>query len=194
MRKKKPGRKFHIPQPKQQEYDFTGLYREYYKPMVKQFYSHLGNHEDAEDVAQDFFEKFLKYWKNIQWDKLTGLMAIVARNVKYDHLRKIKGRPDNVEMDNELEFECHDEGISDPIRLLVRNRSVDIVSEAAAVLEGQDRDIFMDFYFNSMASEEICEKYGIKKGKFYDCTHRIRRILRKKFKGRDFAPDGSWNQ
>lgn len=194
MRKKKPGRKFHIPQPKQQTYDFTELYKEFYSPMLKQFYAHLGNIQDAEDVTQDLFEKILKYWPRIQWDKLTGLLAILARNVKYDHLKRLKERPDSVGMDNELEFECHDEGISDPIRLLVKNRSVDIVAEASSVLTGQDRDIFTDFYFNSMHSEEICEKYNIKKGKFYDCTHRIRRILRKKFKGRDFAPDGSWNQ
>lgn len=182
-----------IPNPKQAVYTYEEFYKEYWDAFHRSFYGMFKDYHIAEDLAQEAMARILIYWPKIQMDKIGGAAAVIVNNVRYDHLAKNFDKPDKTFYEDLLEFEQHDEGISDPVRLAINEEAYIAINEFANVLEDRDRDIFLDFYASSLEIDEICEKYAMKRGGVYVHLYRIREFLNKCFERYDLIPAGSYN-
>ncbi len=68
----------------------------YYKDIYG-FCAYLsGNGEDAYDLAQETFLKFIRYVDNYQYRNLKGYLLTIARNVCMDYFRKEKNNAKNM--------------------------------------------------------------------------------------------------
>lgn len=185
-----------VPSPKQDPFNYTfdTLYKEYWGPLQKLFYQSIGDYHMAEDLAQMVLIRVWRYWDRLQWDKLAGAIGTIANNVRYDYLKANFDKPDKDFYEDSLEFECHDEGINDPVRKLVIERAANAVVAFTGILRDKDREFFLDFYLRDCDLDHLCEKHGIKRPHVYVRLHRIRELLFECFESYDLLPDGEWNR
>lgn len=185
-----------VPAPKRDDpstYTYELLYEEYWDRLHILYSYSIQDYHDAEDLAQEALIRIWRYWDRIQWNKLGGAIAVIVNNVRYDYVRGNFDKPDKEFYEDTLEFESHDEGITDPLRKLVIERAADAVNEFTGVLRDKDREIFLDFYTRDMDIEDLCQKYGMKRTHIYVQLHRIRELLHECFDAYDLIPDGYWN-
>lgn len=167
-----------VPVPKKNHYkDFDELYREYWKGLQKQFYYMEKDFQLAEDLAQETMIRVWQYWDRIQWDKLGGVIGTIANNVRYGYVRKEFDRVDTEMYDNILDFECHDEGLTDPIRDVLNNESSVFIQDAFERLKEGERELFTDIYLRNLATKDVAKKHGMSMGYVYVQLHRIRNQL-----------------
>ena len=184
-----------IPAPRKEDpysYTYDELYKEYWPILQKLFYYSIQNYEDAEDLAQIAMIKIWRYWDNIQWDKLAGAIGVIANNVKFDYLRDDVDLNKMVYVEDHLELEYHDEGILDPLRLLIIERAADELADFTKVLKYRDAMLFLDFYTTNMTPDEVCEKHDVPKKHMYVQLHRIKEKLNSRIEGLDIIPEGGW--
>lgn len=185
-----------VPAPKKADpstYTYEELYEEYFKKLHMLFYSSIQDYHDAEDLTQNTLIRVWRYWDKIQWDKLGGAIGTIANNVRYDYVRGHFDKPDKAFYEDVLDFESHDDGITDPLRKLVIERAGDAVHEFTEILRDKDREIFLDFYTRDMVIGDLCEKYGMKRTHLYVQLHRIRDLLHECFDAYDLIPDERWS-
>lgn len=166
------------PTPKKAVYkNFDELYREYWSPLQKQFFYMEKDFQLAEDLAQETMLRVWQYWDRIQWDKLGGVIGTIANNVRYGYVRKEFDRVDTEMYDNILDFECHDDGITDPLRDVLNNEASVFVSYAFDKLKDNERELFNEVYLKNMTTKEVAKKHGMTTGYIYVQLHRIRAQL-----------------
>lgn len=165
------------PAPKQESYTYNQLYAEYWGALQKQFYYMEKDYHLAEDLAQETLLRIWQYWDRIQWDKLGGVIGTIANNVRYGYVRKEFDRVDTELYDNVLEFECHDDGITDPIRELLSDEASSFVQQAFNCLKDNERELFADVYLKNLETKDIAKKHGITANNIYVSLHRIRNRL-----------------
>ncbi|BBU72759.1 RNA polymerase sigma factor [Cronobacter phage vB_CsaP_009] len=166
------------PEPKKKgRYSFEELYTEYWKPLRDQFYFTERDFHLAEDLAQETLLRVWLYWDRIQWDKLTGAIGTIANNVRYGYVRKEFDRPDKEIYDNILDFESHDDGITDPIRDILNDESSKFIQMAFNRLKDDDKELFTDIYLRNTDTKEVAKKHGITLNFVYVRLHRIRNSL-----------------
>ncbi|QQG33663.1 RNA polymerase ECF sigma factor [Cronobacter phage A24] len=166
------------PVPKKEHYkDFDELYREYWAPLQKQFFYMEKDYQLAEDLAQETMIRVWQYWDRIQWDKLGGVIGTIANNVRYGYVRKEFDRVDTEMYDNILDFECHDEGLTDPIRDVLNNEASTFVQYAFEKLKPQERELFTDVYLKNLKTKDVAKKHGMTTGHIYVQLFRIRTQL-----------------
>ncbi|MGL5564163.1 MAG: RNA polymerase sigma factor [Plesiomonas sp.] len=185
-----------IPAPRKlvpSEYTYEELYEEYWDRIQHLYHQSGIDYHDAEDLAQEALIRVWRYWNRIQWDKLGGAIAVIVNNVRYDYIRGNFDKPDKEFYEDTLEFESHDDGITDPLRKLVIERAGDAVNDFTEVLRDKDREIFLDFYTRDIDIDEMCEKYGMKRTHIYVQLHRIRDLLHECFDAYDIIPSGYWS-
>lgn len=175
--------------PRQEEYTFEELYKEYW-PVLQKAYSSVAGYHEAEDMAQEAMLRIWRYWDRIQWDKLEGVVGTIANHVRYDYLYKNFDKPDKEFYEDVLEFECHDVGIQDPLRTVIADQAFDWVSTFLEVLDGMDRYLFVSFYLENVTIEEMSEKSKLRKSHIYVQLHRIRELLKECYERYDIIPDG----
>ncbi|MGL5965146.1 MAG: RNA polymerase sigma factor [Fusobacteriaceae bacterium] len=186
-----------VPAPRKADprtYTYEELYEEYWPALHKLYYYSVRDFHEAEHLAQEAMFKVWRYWDRLQWDKLGGAIGRIANNVRYDYLRGNFEKPDKEFYDDVLEFESHDEGVTDPLRKLIIERAADCVEEFSDGLKDKYREIFLDFYTRDMDIAEICEKHKMQRGNIYTHLHRIRTMLGESFGMYDLIPDGYWNR
>jgi RNA polymerase sigma factor (sigma-70 family) len=71
--------------------DIEAWYKDLYNMVFRQCHSILKNNEEAEDAAQDVFERLLKTEGGLQVDHPVGLLNIMSKRISYDRERK-KGK------------------------------------------------------------------------------------------------------
>lgn len=186
-----------IPEPKHNpvthKYTYDELYAEYWEKLHRQFSMSIDDWHLAEDLTQEVMLRVLKFWDRIQWDKLTGAIGTIANNVRYDYLNERTNKVDKDSYDDMFEFEQHDEGITDPVRLLVTEQAIKGVDGFLKSLKDKDKDVFVDFYLNNMEITEVCDKHNMKRNHVYVQLFRIRELLNDEFRKMDIIPDGGWN-
>lgn len=192
----KRGRRFAIPEPKQFIYNSVEeLYREYQRPLYLCFYRMTKDHQDSEDLVHDVFVKIIVGWKSMLPGKTAGFIATIAHNAKHDYYQKKYNRPQTESIEGPDDYDTHDGGFSDPLRRLNIERTTERVEAGLRLLKKSDRDILLDMSVTGMDVEDVRSKYGIKKkGGVYEKICRVRKILSATCGGRDFLPNGEWNQ
>lgn len=182
-----------VPQPRQSSYTFDELYNEFWGKFQTLFAYSIKDYHMGEDLAQEVMIRVWRYWDRIQWDKLAGALGVIVNNVRYDYLKDNFDKPDKNFYEDELEFDHHDNGITDPLRRLIIERAADVVQDFAEALKEKDRDIFLDFYTRDFDIDDLCNKYGMKKTHVYVQLFRIRDLLLFCTEDYDLLPEGDWN-
>lgn len=182
-----------VPQPRQSTYTYEELYNEFWGKFQALFAYSIKDYHMGEDLAQEVMIRVWRYWDRIQWDKLAGALGVIVNNVRYDYLKDNFDKPDKNFYEDELEFDHHDSGITDPLRKLIIERAADVVQEFAEALKEKDREIFLDFYTRDFDIDDLCNKYGMKKTHVYVQLFRIRDLLLFCTEDYDLLPEGDWN-
>lgn len=184
-----------IPEPRKGvgvRYTYEELYEEYWPIFHSRYNSALGDHWLAEDLAQEAMARVFRYWNRIQWDKLTGALGVIVNHVRYDYLRANFNRVDRDFYEDRLEFDHHDEGITDPLRMLIISRGMTAVDDFVPVLKESDRELFLDYYTRDIQIDELCERHNKTSNNIYVCLHRIRKVFFECYSAYDLIPDERW--
>lgn len=188
------GMHFQIPVPKQHYYneDMVDFFKEYWKPLCKMFHARTRCEPTSEDLAQIVMIKLWMYHSRVEWSSLGGVISRMAHNAFCDHLGQVKRHEDLVFVDDVLEFDCHDKGISDPYRKIVSERSMGAMEGFMNTLSGEKKEIFIDYYTHKMSREEISDKYGKTRGNIGVQLYRVRKDLLEYLLKDGLLPEEEW--
>jgi len=184
-------RRVSLPTAKKKDYTYEELYIEYTPHLIKSFYAMENDYHLAEDLAQETMYRVWQYWDRIQWDKLEGIIGTIANHTRFGYMRKFLNRVDTESYDIEegiYEFECHDEGLSDPLRVLLLEQSLDETLKCVEKLCKKEKQMFVDAYIEGMDVHELMDKYKNTKVAIYVRLFRMRnKILnRLEYRGVDW--------
>lgn len=133
------------------EMQLAGLYEEYYDKLARYVYVHIGDREEAEDIAGEVFLKALKSLKSYreQGIPMQGWLFRIAHNLTVDHLRKMnKRRP--VPADSVVLL-----GNDDPVDSAEKTIEFERVSEAMKQLTMEQREVISLRFFGGFTSREV---------------------------------------
>ena len=83
---------------------FEALYRTYFPSVYRRLYGLVGQHEQAEDLAQEVFLKVWRAWPPHSSERLSGWLATIANRTAYDAWRKQQIRPKPQSLETSLSW------------------------------------------------------------------------------------------
>lgn len=138
------------------EIRLAGLYEEYYDKIARYVFVHIGNREEAEDIAGEVFLKALKSLRSYreQGIPMQGWLFRIAHNLTVDYLRKMDKRStvpiDSVALP----------GNNDPADIAEKNTEFERVTEAMKELTIEQREVIALRFFGGFTSKEVGEILG----------------------------------
>jgi RNA polymerase sigma-70 factor (ECF subfamily) len=134
----------------------SGLYEEYYDRIARYVYVHIGNKEDAEDIAGEVFLKALKSLKSYQEQgvPMQGWLFRIAHNLTVDYLRKMNKRR-TVPIDSVALS-----GNDNPADAAEKNIEFELVIEAMNQLTTEQREVINLRFFGELTSKEVSSILG----------------------------------
>jgi RNA polymerase sigma-70 factor (ECF subfamily) len=138
------------------ETQLSGLYEEYYDKIARYVYVHIGNKEDAEDIAGEVFLKALKSLKSYreQGVPMQGWLFRIAHNLTVDYLRKTNKRR-TVPIDSVALS-----GNDNPADAAEKNIEFELVIEAINQLTTEQREVINLRFFGELTSKEVSSILG----------------------------------
>jgi RNA polymerase sigma-70 factor (ECF subfamily) len=129
----------------------AGLYEEYYDKLAHYVYVHIGNKEEAEDIAGEVFLKALKSLKSYreQGIPMQGWLFRIAHNLTVDYIRKADKRR-TVPMDSVILT-----GEDNPVDTADKNIEFERVTEAMKQLTIEQREVINLRFFGGLTSKEV---------------------------------------
>ena len=159
------------------ENQLVSLYEEYYDKLVRYVYIHIGNSEEAEDIAAEVFLKALKSLKSYQEQKppTQWWLFSIAHNLTVDYLRKTsKHRP--VSTDSVVLL-----GKDDPVDTTEKNIESERLIEAMKQLTQEQREVISLRFFWGLTSKKVGDILGKRDGAVREmqrgALERLRRIM-----------------
>jgi RNA polymerase sigma-70 factor (ECF subfamily) len=127
------------------------LYEEYYDKIARYVYVHIGNKEEAEDIAGEVFLKALKSLKSYQEQgiPMQGWLFRIAHNLTVDYLRKMDKRR-IVPIDSVVLL-----GDDDPADTTEKNIEFERVTEAMKQLTTEQSEVINLRFFGGFTSKEV---------------------------------------
>jgi RNA polymerase sigma-70 factor, ECF subfamily len=163
---------------------FEVLTKQYWKKIYNMALRMLGNHEDANDLAQDVLIKIFKSLRNFREESsFSTWIYRITKNVCIDELRKRK-KEKFVSLDEEIEL---NEGSvklqveSDkpgPYEEYEKSEIGRIVTEAVSKLSYKHRMVIVLRDIQGFSYDEICKIVGCPKGTVKSRLNRARHELR----------------
>jgi RNA polymerase sigma-70 factor (ECF subfamily) len=129
----------------------AGLYEEYYDKIAQYVYVHIGNKEEAEDIAGEVFLKALKSLNlyREQGVPMQGWLFRIAHNLTIDYLRKMDKRR-TVPIDSVVL-----RANGDPVDIAEINIEFERVTEAMKQLTTEQREVINLRFFGGLTSKEV---------------------------------------
>jgi RNA polymerase sigma-70 factor (ECF subfamily) len=133
------------------ETQLSGLYEKYYDKIARYVYVHIGNKEEAEDIAGEVFLKALKSLKSYreQGVPMQGWLFRIAHNLTVDYLRKMNKRR-TVPIDSVVL-----EGNDNPANTAEKNIEFERVTEAMKELTTEQKEVINLRFFGGLTSKEV---------------------------------------
>jgi len=133
------------------EAELSGLYEEYYDRIARYVFIHIGDKDDAEDIAGEVFLKALKSLDSYQERgiPMQAWLFKIAHNMIVDYLRK-KSKFKAQEIDTD--FLPEDE---DPVAIAETNIELEKVQQAMQKLSPDQRQIIGLRFMGGLASKEV---------------------------------------
>lgn len=132
---------------------------------------------EKEEVLNDVL---LKIWNNIDsFDPNKGTFENwICAIASYESINRIRKEY----LKNELELnEDIISSESNPEEKVLQKELYKEILSLLDSLKDQDKEIFLDLFFEGMTYEDISEKYGIKISNLYNIVSRNRKLLKKTF-------------
>jgi len=128
----------------------ASLYEEYYDKLAHYVYVHIGNKEEAEDIAGEVFLRALKSLKSYkeQGIPMQGWLFRIAHNLTVDYIRKANKRR-TVPMDSVILT-----GEDNPVDAAEKNIEFERVTEAMKQLTIEQREVINLRFFGGLTSKE----------------------------------------
>jgi RNA polymerase sigma-70 factor (ECF subfamily) len=138
------------------EIQLTGLYEEYYDKIAHYVFVHIGNKEEAEDIAGEVFLRALKSLKSYreQGVPMQGWLFRIAHNLTVDYLRKMD-KHRTVPIDSVVL-----QATDDPSNTAERNIEFTRVTEAIKKLTTEQREVINLRFFGGLTSKEVSGVLG----------------------------------
>ena len=133
------------------ETQLSGLYEEYYDKIARYVYVHIGNKEEAEDIAGEVFLKALKSLKSYRERgiPMQGWLFRIAHNLTVDYLRKMDKRR-TVPIDSVVLV-----GNDNPVDTAEKNIEFERVTEAMKQLSTEQREVINLRFLGGLTSKEV---------------------------------------
>jgi len=178
---------------------FERLVERHKDRLVNFFYGMCNDRALAEDLAQDVFVKLYRYRDRYEPSgKFTSYMFTIARNHWYDHLRKVKRRPDPVSLEQpvggdeyagtELKTLLSSESAEQPFQKLDDERRRTVLHDAVKQLPDGQRMVIVLSCFEQRPHEEIAEILDVPEGTVKSRKHLAIKKLKKWVHGEEEPP------
>ena len=138
------------------ETELTGLYGEYYDKIARYASVHIGNRNDAEDIAGDVFLKALESLGSYKHRgvPMQAWLFTIAHNLVVDYLRKMSKRK-TVDIDN-ITVRSNE----NPEAVAEVNVEIERVKKAMEQLTRDQREVLSLRFFGELASKETAAIMG----------------------------------
>jgi RNA polymerase sigma-70 factor (ECF subfamily) len=145
-----------------------------------------GNDHDAQDVTQEAMMRALRFFDGFRGgDARTWLLTIV-RNTYYSHWRRVRGRDDATEFDEEMHsmgadapgFAAHG---ANPEHVLARTQDVELLDRALGDIPAEYREALVLREIEDLSYKEIAELLAVPMGTVMSRISRARGLLREAF-------------
>ena len=145
------GNRKDIPTINEYESRLADLYEEYYDKVARYVYVHIGNKEEAEDIAGEVFLKALKSLESYreQGVPMQGWLFRIAHNLTVDYLRKMDKRR-TVPVDSIVL-----PGNDNPADTAEKNIEFERVTEAMKQLTTEQTEVINLRFFGGLTSKEV---------------------------------------
>lgn len=142
-----------------------------------------GSREDAYDLAQDTFLRFIKYVDHYQYRNLKGYLLTIAMNLCRDYLRNASqtlGRIDPLEsIEHEISSDSAD--ASDPSGSTVLSENTLLLFDALSKLPESQREAVLLHHFYGYKNREIAQMTGAScdavKSRIRDGIKKLKKLL-----------------
>jgi RNA polymerase sigma-70 factor (ECF subfamily) len=161
---------------------FTKLVEAYQKPVYNLCYRMLGEHEAAEDAAQ---ETFLKVYQNLaRYDRTrsfaTWLLSIAAHYC-IDRLRRRRFPSVSIDENEEGQTELPDRSAPDPESETAKRQERERLQTCLSSLDPTDRAAVVMRYWQDFSEVEIAQALNLTVPAVKSRLHRARRALADKW-------------
>ena len=145
------GNRKDIPTIKEYESRLADLYEEYYDKVARYVYVHIGDKEEAEDIAGEVFLKALMSLKSYreQGVPMQGWLFRIAHNLTVDYLRRMDNRR-TVPIDPVMLT-----GSDNPLDAAEKNIEFERVTEAMKQLTAEQREVINLRFLGGFTSREV---------------------------------------
>jgi RNA polymerase sigma-70 factor (ECF subfamily) len=156
---------------------FRALYAELYGPVAKFVARRVGRREDAEDLVAKIFHKLLERLPDIDSDRGSVRMFVIAmaRNAVIDHVRTRRG---DVPIDDAQALLADEAGT--PLDALLREEDLRDLRAVLLELPDDTREMLALRYGDGLRHGEIAEMYGINVAAVKQRFSRALRALRER--------------
>ncbi len=137
------------------------LYQQHFPRVYRTAFFITGDHQTAEDVAQEtFFKAFASLHKLQDRQKFGSWISVIASNYAVDQLRKRK----RVFLADNMESYAGETPGDNPGDNWEKTENIQEVRQALALLDPEERKILVLKYFNEMSINEIASLIGAPPG------------------------------
>lgn len=156
-------------------------YNNYVSTIIRNSYIKLSN-EDIEEVVLDVF---FTLWKNQNKLDINKSMAAYISGIT-KNLIKYKYRQCKIE----LNIEEYEEKLIDNLNIeigLLKNEKQNAISEELEKLKQEDKEIFIQYYYDDKSIKEISKIFNMSESKVKSKLFRVRKKLNKILKKRGYS-------
>lgn len=156
-------------------------YNNYVSTIIRNSYIKLSN-EDIEEVVLDVF---FTLWKNQNKLDINKSMAAYISGIT-KNLIKYKYRQCKIE----LNIEEYEEKLIDNLNIeigLLKNEKQNAISEELEKLKQEDKEIFIQYYYDDKSIKEISKIFNMSESKVKSKLFRTRKRLNKILKKRGYS-------
>lgn len=159
---------------------FRLIFERYSRPVMSFIYDQVGDHEVAEELAQETFVRAYRSLKSLREEaKLSTWLFGIAKNVARESLRsRIRARQ-HVDIDDEQVLDLSDQSPV-PVNQLLDKELNAVVQRSLAALDDDKRLVFTLKVFHQHSYEEISEITGFSIPKLKTDLHRARAEMRQR--------------
>ena len=152
------------------------LYVRYNRQLFRFIFNMIRQKEVSEDMVQNIFFRMLKYPDGfIGFGEFKTWMYHIARNVVYDHFRKVKRTPAQSELSN---FEDKMEGDQYTDAQLDKEQELKTLETAMEKLSDENRELLILCRFQELKYHEIAKILNTTEGAIKVRVHRALTQLR----------------
>ncbi len=162
---------------------FGQIYEKFAPQVFRYLYAHLDQRMDAEDLTG---EVFVRVWRALPGYRQTevpfrGFLFRVARNVLYDHFRRLRSRRNHKPLDEERRAEHAYDPLDDHLQVLEHQELRKILDRL-----GEDqRNVLELRFFVGLNPQETAQAMGKSNGAVRVLQHRALEALRKILRDED---------